>query len=323
METPPRYPSFGLVELPAGNGTITVPRSGLVHTLHPKAAAIEVEGRRLLSFAMGRLSCLLCLDPATGEVVGYTAGIDTFDPLVNSTLEQFCEFVRITVEEFPYDGDKERLRSRFEAVDPVALEDGDGFWWTFLWDVEIGDFSVDSGLVIRTQRLLLRQWMDRDRDPFAAMNADPEVMAYFPSTQSREESDASVDRVRGGIADRGWGFWAVELLQGGPFIGFVGLTPTRQAFHFTPCVEVGWRLARPYWGRGYATEAGRASLAFGFDELGLEEIVAFAVADNFRSRRVMERLGMSYDPAGDFDHPAFPEGHRYRRHVLYRKRRPG
>ncbi|MDQ3980510.1 MAG: GNAT family N-acetyltransferase, partial [Actinomycetota bacterium] len=168
---------------------------------------------------------------------------------------------------------------------------------------------------METERLVLRQWRDEDRARFAAMNADPEVMAFFPRLHSSEESDALLDRLRAGITDRGYGFWAVELRDSGCLIGFAGLSEVRGDYHFTPAHEVGWRLAREHWGHGYATEAGAAALAFGFGELGLDEIVAFAVAANARSRRVMERLGMSYDPVDDFEHVAFPKGHPYRRHV--------
>jgi RimJ/RimL family protein N-acetyltransferase len=175
---------------------------------------------------------------------------------------------------------------------------------------------------LATDRLLLRQWRDADREPFAAMNADPEVMRYFPKLLTREESDALIDN-QGLVLDlRGWGLWAVEVVGGAPFVGFVGLAEPQFDAHFTPCVEVGWRLAREQWGRGYATEAARAVLAFGFDELGLDEIVALTTSANARSRRVMERLGMTHDPADDFEHPVLPEGHPIRRHVLYRLRNP-
>jgi RimJ/RimL family protein N-acetyltransferase len=167
-------------------------------------------------------------------------------------------------------------------------------------------------------RVLLRQWRDDDREPFAALNADPEVMRYFPSTMSREQSDAFVDWASGLIEEHGWGLWAVEVVGGAPFVGLVGLNkPT-----FMPdTVEVGWRLAREHWGRGYATEAAREALRFGFDEIGLDEIVALTVPANTPSRRVMERLGMTRDPADDFDHPNVPDGP-LKRHVLYRRRRP-
>jgi len=172
---------------------------------------------------------------------------------------------------------------------------------------------------LATERLLLRQWRDDDRAPFAELNADPEVMRYFPRTQSLAESDALVDRQQALIVERGWGLWAVDAPEG--FIGFVGLSEPRFEAHFTPAVEVGWRLARRAWGKGYATEAARACLAFGFGELGLDEIVSFTAITNMPSRRVMERLGMRRDPADDFDHPALAEGDPLRRHVLYRLRR--
>ena len=167
---------------------------------------------------------------------------------------------------------------------------------------------------LRTERLLLRQWRDDDREPFAALNADPEVMRYFPRTQTRAESDALVDAQRALIEERGWGLWAVDAPDG--FIGFVGLSVPR----FMDAVEVGWRLAQRGWHQGYATEAARAAVAFGFDELGLDEIVSFTAVPNDRSRRVMERLGMTRDPADDFDHPALAPGDPLRRHVLYRLR---
>lgn len=172
--------------------------------------------------------------------------------------------------------------------------------------------------MLRTERLVLRRWKDSDREPFAALNAAPRVMEFFPSTLTREECDAMIDRIERHFEERGFGLWSVEV-QGGPScIGFVGLwTPTFEA-HFTPCVEIGWRLAYESWGNGYAPEAARAALRFGFENLGLDEIVAMAVAGNHRSRRVMDKLGMTYDPNDDFDHPRFESGHPLQRHVLYR-----
>jgi RimJ/RimL family protein N-acetyltransferase len=172
---------------------------------------------------------------------------------------------------------------------------------------------------LRTERLLLRQWRDDDFEPFAALNGDPEVMRHFPRTLSRAESDALAERQRTLIAERGWGLWAVEAPEG--FIGFVGLSEPRFEEHFTPAVEVGWRLARHGWRKGYATEAARAAVAYGFGELALDEIVSFTAVVNDRSRGVMERLGMTYDPDDDFDHPALAEGDPLRRHVLYRLKR--
>lgn len=176
--------------------------------------------------------------------------------------------------------------------------------------------------MIRTERLLLRDWRDEDREPFAAMNADPAVMEHFPSVLTRAESDAIVDRQREVIAERGWGLWAVEVPGRASFIGFVGLAVPRFEAHFTPCVEIAWRLSRGAWGHGYATEAARAACAYGFETLGLAELVSFTAVVNERSWRVMERLGMRHDAEGDFDHPVLPEGHRLRRHVLYRLPRP-
>jgi RimJ/RimL family protein N-acetyltransferase len=167
-----------------------------------------------------------------------------------------------------------------------------------------------------TERLRLRQWRDADLDPFAALSADPEVMRHFPAVMTRAQSDEFAAGVRAKIARDGWGLWAVEVAAGPSFIGFVGLNRPRFEAHFTPAVEVGWRLARQYWGNGYATEAAAAALSFGFKQLELEEIVSFTVPVNERSTRVMRRLGMSYDQADDFDHPnvAGPLRH----HVLYR-----
>ena len=165
--------------------------------------------------------------------------------------------------------------------------------------------------MIRTERLLLRQWREEDREPFAALNADPVVMEHFPSTMSREESDAFVDFNIRTIDERDWGLWAVDAH--GTFIGFVGLNEP----NFMPGVEVGWRLAHDAWGHGYATEAAQASLAFARDELGLDEVISFTTTTNLRSRRVMERIGMTHDPKDDFDHPRVVDP-RLRRHVLYR-----
>jgi RimJ/RimL family protein N-acetyltransferase len=168
-----------------------------------------------------------------------------------------------------------------------------------------------------TNRLRLRQWQDADLGPFAALNADPDVMRYFPERQTRGRSDEFATKLRAAIDREGWGLWAVEVVAGPSFIGFVGLNPARFKAHFTPAVEVGWRLARPYWGNGYATEAAGAALSFGFEQLRVPEIVSFTAAINDRSIRVMRRLGMSHDPADDFDHPDVPDGELCH-HVLYR-----
>ncbi|WP_407940806.1 GNAT family N-acetyltransferase [Nonomuraea antri] len=175
---------------------------------------------------------------------------------------------------------------------------------------------IDSTL--RTDRLLLRPWRPADREPFAALNADPEVMAHFPATLTRAQSDAFADASDGLITRQGWGRWALERLDTGEFIGFTGLhRPTFDA-PFLPATEIAWRLSRSAWGHGYATEAATAALAFAFDRLGLDEVVSFTATVNTRSSAVMRRLGMTHDAAGDFDHPVLPPGHRLRRHVLYR-----
>ena len=177
---------------------------------------------------------------------------------------------------------------------------------------------VDPGPALRTPRLVLRRWRDADREPFARLNADPEVMRYFRRPLQQAESDAFVDRIESAFDAHGFGLWAVERQADGEFLGFTGLAVQRFEARFTPCVEVGWRLAREAWGHGYATEAGLEALRFGFEEAGLPEIVSMTSIPNERSRRVMERLGMHRDPADDFDYPSFPEGHPLRRHVLYR-----
>jgi RimJ/RimL family protein N-acetyltransferase len=171
---------------------------------------------------------------------------------------------------------------------------------------------------LTTARLLLREWRDADRQPFAELNADPRVAEFLSGPLDRAASDALVERIRQVWAADGYGLWAIERSEDGAFIGFVGLSSPAFEAAFTPCVEVGWRLAPTAWGHGYATEAGRAALRFGFEDLGLAEIVSFTVPANVKSRAVMERLGMTRDPADDFDHPRFPDGHRLRRHVLYR-----
>lgn len=176
------------------------------------------------------------------------------------------------------------------------------------------------GAELETARLSLRRWEREDREPFAVLNADPEVMEYFPATLSRAESDALADRIEADIERRGFGLWAVEVRDGAGFIGFVGLDVPSFEADFTPAVEVGWRLARHAWGHGYATEAARAALAHGFGSLGLGEIVAMTAVGNRRSRAVMERLGMTCDGGDDFEHPGVPPGHRLRPHVLYRLR---
>jgi|SRR5579864_3062776 len=181
---------------------------------------------------------------------------------------------------------------------------------------------MTSAPTLHTPRLHLRLWRDEDLPAFAALNADVRVMEFFPKPLERAESDALAARIRDKLASRGFGLWAVEVPEVADFIGFVGLSVPHFEAHFTPCVEIGWRLAYEHWGRGYATEAARAALEFGFKSLALDEIVSFTTPVNRRSWGVMERIGMTRSPADDFDHPSLPEGHPLRRHVLYRAIRP-
>ncbi|WP_101758119.1 GNAT family N-acetyltransferase [Oceanicoccus sp. KOV_DT_Chl] len=167
-----------------------------------------------------------------------------------------------------------------------------------------------------TERLQLRQWTGSDRDPFAVMSADPQVMEFFPGTLNKSESDAIAETCENLIAERGWGVWAVELLQTGEFIGFVGLHIPRADLPPSPCVEVLWRLAPSHWGYGYATEAATAALKVAFEQLNLKEVVSFAVPANLRSRRVMARLGMA-DTGETFEHPDVPESSHLREHCWY------
>ena len=171
---------------------------------------------------------------------------------------------------------------------------------------------------LSSDRICLRQWRDEDRDAFAELNSDARVMEFFASRLSRAESNSMVDYIQKHFDQHGFGLWAVEVPDVAPFIGFTGLAVPRFSAHFMPCVEIGWRLAFEHWGHGYATEAARLALGYGFGTLALAEVVSFTSVTNRRSRAVMERLGMRRDPADDFDHPALPEAHPLRRHVLYR-----
>lgn len=176
---------------------------------------------------------------------------------------------------------------------------------------------MTAAIEFETPRLRLRQWVAADREPFAALNADPAVMAFFPAPLAREASDASVDRWQAQLGERGWSNWAVELRATQAFIGCVGLTVPRRVLPFSPCVEIGWRLARAHWGQGFATEAACAVLDIGFTRLALPEIVSFTSVDNLRSRAVMERIGL-HDAHQDFEHPGVAQGSSLRRHCLYR-----
>jgi RimJ/RimL family protein N-acetyltransferase len=171
---------------------------------------------------------------------------------------------------------------------------------------------------LTTPRLILRAWREEDLEPFARLNADERATQYLLHRLSREQSDALVERIGAHFERKGFGLWAVEAPGVAPFIGAVGLVVPGFSAAFTPCVEIGWRLAPEFWGHGFASEAARAALAFGFETLGLDEIVSFTVPANTRSQAVMQRLGMMHSPADDFDHPLVPAGHRLLRHVLYR-----
>jgi len=174
---------------------------------------------------------------------------------------------------------------------------------------------------LETSRLLLRRWTPADREPFARLNRDPAVMEFMPGFLSREVSDQLVDRIEAHFRQHGFGLWAAELREGGQFIGFIGLAVPRFEAAFTPSVEIGWRLAREYWGRGLATEGAHEAIRYAFEDLELPSLVSFTVPANVRSRRVMEKLGMTHNPADDFDHPLLAPGHPLRRHVLYRLER--
>ena len=175
---------------------------------------------------------------------------------------------------------------------------------------------------LHTPRVYLRRWRLSDQTPFAALNADVRVMKYYPKPLTQDESNALASQIQAHFEQFGFGLWAVEIPNVAPFAGFVGLAVPSFEAHFTPCVEIGWRLAAEYWRNGYATEAARAVLAFAFEALELGQVVSFTTASNQRSRRVMERIGMDRNPADDFDYPTLPEGHPLRRHVLYKITRP-
>jgi len=181
--------------------------------------------------------------------------------------------------------------------------------------------SMSPPSELQTERLLLRRWCEADRAPFAAMNSNPIVMEHFPAMLTTAQSNEFVDRIEDHFDQNGWGLWAAQVMDGAPFIGYVGLWPVSFDAHFTPAVEIGWRLDRPYWGHGYATEAARMVMTDGFARIDLCEIVSMTTTTNLRSQRVMRRLGMHRDPVDDFEHPSIPVGHHLRVHVLYRQPR--
>ena len=176
--------------------------------------------------------------------------------------------------------------------------------------------------MIETDRLLLRRWIEEDREPFFRLNSDARVMEFMPNCLSRSQSDLLVDRIEEHFRKHSFGLYALELREDQSFIGFLGLAIPAFTAHFTPCVEIGWRMSANHWGRGLATEGARAVVRYAFEELRLGALVSFTVPANIRSRSVMERIGMVHNPAEDFEHPNLPEGHPLRRHVLYRLRTP-
>ena len=178
-----------------------------------------------------------------------------------------------------------------------------------------GPFYLSIPRMLESSRLILRPWRESDKRPFAVLNADPDVMRHFPRPLTSAESDALADQIIERITRQGWGFWAVERKLDGRFMGFTGLH-SPEGIPFSPCMEVGWRLARPFWGYGYATEAARLALDVAFNQLGEHSVVAFTALSNTRSQAVMHRLGMVRE--AEFEHPALPEGHRLRPHVLFR-----
>jgi len=171
---------------------------------------------------------------------------------------------------------------------------------------------------LETSRLLLREWVDTDREPFAEMNGDPEVMQFFPKPLSHEESDRFIIKSNQILSEKKFGLWAVEVKDSKEFIGFIGLAAPAFEAHFTPCIEIGWRLKKQAWGKGFATEGAVTVLQYGFQDLKLSEIVSFTSALNRPSIKVMERIGMTRKEHEDFDHPRIEHGHRLQRHVLYR-----
>ncbi|MGO1766370.1 GNAT family N-acetyltransferase [Advenella sp. S44] len=175
-----------------------------------------------------------------------------------------------------------------------------------------------SAPILSTPRLMLRQWLDSDLPAFAALNADPQVMRYFPAVLHRQESDALAARIRHRLDTAPFGLWAMQIDGVTDFAGFLGLSVPSFEASFMPCVEVGWRLARPYWKKGYASEGARAVLDYAFHTLNLPQIVAYTAAVNTPSITLMQRLGMHHCVSNDFAHPALPEGHPLRQHVLYR-----
>lgn len=179
-------------------------------------------------------------------------------------------------------------------------------------------YKKRMSIQIETERLILREWTEEDKEPFARMNIDPIVMEYLPRTLDKAASDKLLKRFQKHFRDHGFGIFAMERKEDGDFVGFVGMEHVPFEADFTPAVEIAWRLDSHYWGQGYATEGAQAVLSYAFDELGLDEVVSFTVHDNMRSTHVMEKIGMVKDEGADFDYPTLRKGHPLGRFVLYR-----
>ncbi len=179
--------------------------------------------------------------------------------------------------------------------------------------------QIKEQIILQTERLILRPWKVEDLEPYAKMNADPKVREHFPSTLTKEESDREAQIFMDSFQVHGWGLWAVTIPDITDFIGFIGLRHVPFSAHFTPAVEIGWRLDYKYWNHGYATEGAEAAMKFGFENLSLNLIVSFTAVNNVRSRRVMEKIGMKWFPEENFEHPRLPQGHFLREQVLYKK----
>ena len=179
---------------------------------------------------------------------------------------------------------------------------------------------MNNDTLLETERLILRGWRDEDLGPFAEMCADPKVMRYFPNIMTREKTQQLIEKARRKTREDGYCFGPIEIRETGEFLGFVGLNIPEYGspLPFDPCVEIGWRLKQSAWGKGYASEAANEWLRFGFETIGLEEIVSFTIPANAPSQKVMTRIGMTRDVEGDFRHPALPEDHPIAQHVLYR-----
>lgn len=175
---------------------------------------------------------------------------------------------------------------------------------------------MPAEIFIETDRLYLRQWAEKDKQEYARLNANPEVMEFFPSVLTAVQSHEQLERLSNDIRRRGYGFFALERKSDGAFLGFTGISHPGFEAPFTPCIEIGWRIDKPYWGNGYATEAAIASLAYAFEWIGVKEVVSSTSIHNQRSEKVMKKIGMKKE--NEFNHPLLPDGHSLQKHVLYK-----